>query len=110
MSVSSCPNLSWYALKCPWPDLAATSHPWASLLSLSSGRHFVREVGFMPISTYVCAAPAHVSFCHSNCQLMSFIFLIFRFALLRDWCRLSPEDLRQVAGAAYLSNRVARDP
>lgn len=49
--VSSCPNLSWYALMCPWPDLAATSHPWTSLCRLSSGRDFVHEVGSRPNST-----------------------------------------------------------
>ena len=89
MSVPSCPNLSLYALKCPWPDLAAISHPWTSLFSLSSGRDFAREVGFRPNSTYVCAAPGKVPFCHSNCQLVSIIFLIFRLALLIDWSRLS---------------------
>ena len=90
VSVSSCPTLSWYALKCPWHDLAAISYPRTSHLSLSSGRDFTRQVGFRPSSTYVCAAPENVPFCHSNCQLISFIFLIFRLALLRDWCRLSP--------------------
>lgn len=89
VSVSSCPNLSWYALEYPWPDLAAMSHPWASLFNLNLEKaFFAREVGFKPNSTYVCAALENVSFCHSNCQSMSFIILIFRLALLRDWSRL----------------------
>lgn len=60
-SVSSCPNLSWYAAKCPWPDLAAISHPWISLLNLSSGRDFAREVGLRPRSKYVCVAVERAS-------------------------------------------------
>ena len=60
------------------------SHPW-SLFSLSSGRDFASEVGFRPSSTYACAALEKVPFC----QLISFIFLIFRLALLKDWYRLS---------------------
>ena len=85
VSVSSCPNLSWYALKCPWPDLAAISHPWTSLFSLSLGRDFARKVGFRPNFTYACAAPEKFLFCHSNSQLLPFAFLSFCLALLRDW-------------------------
>ncbi len=95
-SVPSCPNLLWYALKCPWPDLAAISHPWTSLLSFSSRRDFACEVGFRPSSTYVCAAPENALFSHSDCQLASLFLLIFRLALLTDCCKLSP-----VAGGRF---------
>ncbi len=59
-------------------------HPWTSLFGLSSGRDFAREVGFRPNSTYDCATPVKFPFYHSNSQLLSFVFLIFRLAL-RDW-------------------------
>lgn len=38
---------------------------------------------------YVCAALENILFYRFNCQLMFFIILIFRLALLMDWYKLS---------------------
>lgn len=51
---SVCINLSWYAPKCPWPDLAAISHHWTSPFSLSLGRDFAREVANSKLSQIPC--------------------------------------------------------
>lgn len=67
-------------------------YPFVSLLydatkvfSLNLGRKFACEVGLRPNSTYACAALEKYLFCHSNSQFLSFAFLIFLLALLRDW-------------------------
>lgn len=55
------------------------------VFSLNLGREFTCEVGLRPNSTYVRAALEKYLFCHSNSQFLSFAFVIFLLALLRDW-------------------------
>lgn len=86
-------------------------YPRTYLSNLSSKREFAREVGFSPQFHVPLWRSRKFSLCRSSCQLLAFIFPIFRLALLRDWPCLNP-----AAGSSFapffasLNPCKARDP